>query len=95
MRERYENNMCRKVECEVCGESVMHALMARHKKSIKCKKEEIYKLSIGERLGNSQNFISRLPPFRFRRFGMICSNKSICIYIFLILNRCCINVFVL
>ena len=60
MKERYQNNTCKKVDCDVCGKSVIYASIARHKKSDKCKKSsESYQLSVNERLARLEKMLSR------------------------------------
>ena len=60
MKERYQNNTCKKVDCDVCGKSVIYASIARHKKSDKCKNSSVeYQLSINERFERLEKMLSR------------------------------------
>ena len=60
MRERYRNNTCRRVDCDVCGRSVIYASIARHKKTLKCRdSSQAYKMSINERLKRIEEFMAK------------------------------------
>ena len=60
MRERYRNNTCRRVDCDVCGRSVIYASIARHKKTSKCRdSSQAYKMSVNERLKRIEEFMAK------------------------------------
>ena len=60
MKERYRTNTCKKVDCDVCGKSVIYATMARHKKGIKCQdSSQAYKSSVNERLKRIEEFMAK------------------------------------
>ena len=69
MKERYRTNTCRRVDCDVCGKSVIYASISRHKNGDKCKKSaEAYKLSVIERIKKLEEFMNK--------FNMVVDNDT-------------------
>ena len=61
MRERYRTHICRRVDCEICGKSVIYADIARHKKTIKCKRAaEPHKETLNDRIVRLEKIVSQL-----------------------------------